>query len=99
MNDYIILMLDDTAHPDAASSALWASYITSLRQGGLFDGGSSIGKGALYRKGAPADSASLDVTGYLRVRATNLDDAARFLVGNPHYEAGGGVEIRELPTN
>ena len=96
MNDYIILMLDDTAHPDAASSALWESYITGLRQSGQFDGGSSIGQGALYRKGAPTDSASLDVTGFLRVRATSIDDAARFLVGNPHYEAGGGVEIREL---
>lgn len=53
----------------------------------------------MYRKGAPADSACLDVTGYLRVRAANLDDAARFLTGNPHYEAGGGVEIRELPTD
>lgn len=99
MNDYILLMLDDTAHPDAASGALWESYIASLRQSGQFDGGSSIGKGALYRKGAPADSASLDVTGYLRVRAVDLDDAVRFLTGNPHYEAGGGVEIRELPMD
>jgi hypothetical protein len=99
MNDYIILMLDDTAHADAASSALWEAYITGLRQSGQFDGGSSIGQGALYRKGAPTDSVSLDVTGFLRVRATSIDDAARFLVGNPHYEAGGGVEIRELPQD
>lgn len=99
MNDYIIFMLDDTANPDAANSALWESYITGLRQSGQFDGGSSIGQGAVYRKGAPADSASLYVTGYLRVRAANLDDAARFLAGNPHYEAGGGVEIRELPPD
>ena len=99
MNDYIILMLDDTANPDAASSVLWEAYITGLRQSGQFDGGSSIGQGALYRKGAPIDSASLDVTGFLRVRAASIDDAARFLVGNPHYEAGGGVEIRELPRD
>ncbi|MFS2004559.1 hypothetical protein ACEN9F_13130 [Duganella sp. CT11-25] len=99
MNDYIILMLDDTANPDAADGALWDAYITGLSQSGRFDGGSSIGRGALYRKGAPADTASLDVTGFLRVRAESTDDAARFLVGNPHYEAGGGVEIRELPRD
>jgi len=99
MNDYIILMLDDTANPDAANSGLWEAYITGLRQSGQFDGGSSIGQGAVYRKGAPADSASLYVTGYLRVRAASMDDAARFLAGNPHYEAGGGVEIRELPPD
>ena len=45
----------------------------------------------------PADTASLDVTGYLRVRAANLDDAARFLVAvkdrleNSSFEANLGI--------
>jgi hypothetical protein len=37
------------------------------------------------------------LSGYIRVRAASLEDARRFVVGNPVYEAGGTVEIRELP--
>jgi hypothetical protein len=35
--------------------------------------------------------------GYVRVNANNLDHAKSLLVENPHFEAGGTVEIRELP--
>jgi hypothetical protein len=32
-----------------------------------------------------------------RVNADSLDQARSLLIGNPHFEAGGTVEIRELP--
>ena len=37
------------------------------------------------------------LTGYIRVRAESLDQAKSLLAGNPLFEAGGTVEIRELP--
>ena len=98
MKDYILLMhsdaIDDvSAHDDVK----WSEYITMLRKSGRFDGGSSIGTGECIRKNAAVTAATNDLTGYVRVQATSLDDAKRFLVGNPVYEAGGTVDIRELP--
>jgi hypothetical protein len=37
------------------------------------------------------------LTGYIRVTADSIDQARSLLTGNPHFEAGGTVEIRELP--
>jgi hypothetical protein len=31
------------------------------------------------------------------VKAASLEEAKSLLAGNPHFEAGGTVEIRELP--
>jgi hypothetical protein len=39
------------------------------------------------------------LAGYIRVRADNLDEAKSLLAGNPVFEAGGTVEIRELPLS
>jgi hypothetical protein len=36
------------------------------------------------------------MNGFIRVRAEDLTAAKKFLIGNPIYEAGGTVEIREL---
>ncbi|MDC8756946.1 hypothetical protein [Janthinobacterium fluminis] len=100
MNEYIIFMLDDTTNRSASTnSTLWAEYISALRKSGQFDGGSSIGNGERHRKGEPAKAAGIDVTGFIRVRAASMEDARRFLIGNPDYEAGGSVEIRELPKD
>lgn len=100
MNDYLLLMHDDV-RPDstAASDADWADYLERLRNSGQFSGGSAIGAGACFRLGQAAAPISRQLTGYLRVRAENLEEARRFLAGNPVYEAGGTVEIRELPRD
>ncbi|HEX5686818.1 MAG TPA: hypothetical protein VFY73_22645 [Ideonella sp.] len=98
MNEYILFMLNDAADSLAANDgARWGHYMAELRQGGRFDGGSAIGIGGRFRKGRPAQPANAELTGFIRVRAENLEDAKRFLIGNPTYEAGGTVEIRELP--
>lgn len=39
------------------------------------------------------------VTGFIRVKADDLDQAKALLVGNPIFEGGGTVEIRELPRS
>lgn len=36
---------------------------------------------------------------YIRVKAGSLTDARALVVGNPVFEAGGTVEIRELPRD
>jgi hypothetical protein len=93
MADYIFLMHDDAA----AEEDGWEPYLKRLQQGGFFQGGSAIGEGVCARKrGAPA-SLTAHVSGYIRVSAESLDQAKSLLAGNPVFEAGGTVEIRELP--
>lgn len=98
MNEYILLMHDDVLEPAVADDEdRWSRYIGELRMSGQFDGGSSIGPGTVFNKNRDADSAPLSITGYLRIRAESIDSARKFLDGNPTFEAGGTVEIRELP--
>jgi len=39
------------------------------------------------------------LSGFIRIAASSLDDALKLLAGNPVFEAGGTVEIRELPPS
>ena len=97
MKDFILLMHGDAqAHE---TSADWAAYLKTLRDSGVFEGGSAIGEGACFRRDGASPAITKHITGYLRVAAPSLADAKRFLAGNPVYEAGGTVEIRELPRN
>jgi len=92
VKDFILLM-----HNDAAKSGGdWESYFKSLRERGVFDGGSAIGDGAAFRKAGGAQIGA-PLGGYIRVRAESLDAAKDYLKGNPVYENGGTVEIRALP--
>jgi len=96
MADFIFLM-----HGDGAAEtqpADWEAYITGLSKAGVMKGGSAIGAGVTARKsGAPAP-VSASVVGYIRVTADDLTHARTMLAGNPVYEAGGTVEVRELPV-
>nr|WP_316642080.1 YciI family protein [uncultured Roseateles sp.] len=98
MTDYILLMHDDVpAECRTASEAGWDGYIAKLAASGRFSGGSSIGPGACFRKDGAARATSSALLGYIRVQAESLDEAQKLLAGNPTFEAGGTVEIRELP--
>jgi len=100
MNDYILLIYNDAVDAAAADDGeKWNQYLSSLRLSGCFDGGSAIGHGLKVRKGHPEQPSSPDLTGFIRVRADSLAKAQAFLVGNPAYEAGGTVEVRELPRD
>jgi hypothetical protein len=93
MAEYILFMHGDAKPADDA----WNEYIRKLQRSGFFEGGSAIGDGICTRKhGVPA-SLTAHLTGYIRVKADNLAQARSLLVGNPHFEAGGTVEIRALP--
>jgi hypothetical protein len=93
MPEYILLMHGDANEGETA----WEPYLRRLDQSGCFQGGSAIGDGICVRKQGATPSVTAHLTGYVRVVADNLDHAKSMLIGNPLYEAGGTVEIRELP--
>jgi hypothetical protein len=49
------------------------------------------------RKGGTPAPVTAHLAGFIRVNTGNLDQAKSLLIGNPVFEAGGTVEIRELP--
>jgi len=93
MTDYIFLMHDDAISEDAA----WEPYLDDLKRRGCFQGGSAIGDGLCARKNGPPAAVTAQLTGFIRIIADSFDQARSLLAGNPHFEAGGTVEIRELP--
>jgi hypothetical protein len=100
MREYILLMHGDAEnHGVSQDGDRWAKYLATLRESGVFDGGSSIGPGQRLKSGCAARPADTHIVGFIRIRAASLEEATRFLEGNPTYEAGGTVEIRELPRD
>jgi hypothetical protein len=100
INDYVLLMHNDSTDSVTANdAAAWDNYFTLLQKSGFFDGGSSIGKGLSFRKTGRPGTSSEHLSGYIRLRAASLEQAQSFLSGNPVYEAGGTVEVRELPRD
>ncbi len=95
MNDYILFMHNDAQA--AESDAAWEQYLGKLRSTGQFAGGSSIGSGECVAKSRQPPGITSHLSGYIRVQAENLEAAKKLLEGNPVFEAGGTVEIRELP--
>ncbi len=94
MKDFILLMHADTLRPERDED--WEPYIGRLIKGGSFQGGSSLGQGQAFRKKGDAAPLTRQLTGYIKIQAESLEEASGTLTGNPTYEAGGSVEIREL---
>ncbi len=87
-------------HADAVQQTSpkdWNAYFERLNRCNQFQGGSAIGEGETFRKSVPTGPVHRALCGFIRVLAIDLDDAKQFLEGNPVFEAGGTVEIRELP--
>jgi len=95
--DFILLMHNDSITDPAPDQ--WDSYFAFLRERQAFEGGSAIGAGTTFRKQDVPGKASDHLGGYLRVQAADLTAARALLTGNPVFESGGTVEIRELPRN
>ena len=95
MADYIFFMHDDA--PDPVGD--WAPYLAGLRARGCFEGGSEIGDGICVTRSGSERPITAQLTGFIRVQAADLTEARALLVGNPVYDAGGTVEIRELPRS
>jgi hypothetical protein len=94
MAEYILFMHNDVV---AADQGAWEAYLRTLSQSGVFEGGSEIGEGICVRKAGAPPPITQHLAGYIRVTAATIDHAKSLLPGNPHFEAGGTVEIRELP--
>ncbi len=95
MADFILLM--HALPKDAAAEVDWRPYIARLQASGHLRGGSAMGGGACFNKDGRVAGVTSHLTGFVRVEADSLGAAAALLPGNPVYEAGGTVEIRELP--
>lgn len=95
MNDYILLMHKDATAP--VSDDAWGPYFERLRALGAFEGGSAIGGGVAVRKHLAPAALTAQLGGFIRVTAVSLEAAKALVAGNPVYEAGGTVEVRELP--
>ena len=92
MPDYLFLM-----HDDSADDGDWGSYLETLGRAGKLQGGSAIGSGICVRKTGAPPPITPHLVGFIRVAADDLDQARQLLAGNPVFENGGTVEIRELP--
>jgi hypothetical protein len=97
MPDYLFLMHTDVPPGTVAASPDWPGYLATLRALGAFHGGSAIGSGRCLSKGAKPRGITEHLAGYIKVRAANLSQAEALVQGNPVFEAGGTIEIRELP--
>jgi hypothetical protein len=95
MPDYILLMHNDATAPLNVDD--WGPYIAGLNAADALQGGSAIGEGVCLRKTGPAPGITSHVSGFMRIGAASLDEARGLVSGNPVFEAGGTVEIRELP--
>ena len=93
MPEYLFLMHGDSVTPEAS----WEPYLRKLKASGAFAGGSAIGDGVCARKTAAPAPLTAHLVGFIRVDADSLEAARSLLSGNPVFEAGGTVEIRELP--
>ncbi len=100
MAEYLFLMHGLTVPGATAGGphADWGPYIGKLKAAGALQGGSAMGGGVCVRKAGDTPDISRHLSGYLKVEAESLAAAQALLDGNPVYEAGGVVEIRELPV-
>jgi hypothetical protein len=95
MNEFILFMHDDADR--AGTPEEWSAYFKHLRETGRFQGGSAIGDGESLRKTGKPAPVHIRLQGYIRVLARDLEEAKTLVAGNPVFEAGGTVEVRELP--
>ncbi len=77
----------------------WQPYLDMLSSAGALRRGSAIGPGFCMRRSGPVPDVSRQIVGYVKIEARDLNHARELVQGNPVYEAGGTVEIRELPVS
>ena len=75
----------------------WRTDLEFLSAEGALRGGSAIGPGVCIRRSGAVPNVTRHIVGYVIIEARNLDHTRRLAQANPFYEAGGTVEIRELP--
>ena len=99
MSDYILLMHNDATQASDPNDDPWGPYLEKLKASGCFDGGSAVGGGVCMNKSGHEVPLADHLVGFIVLSAGSLERARELVVGNPIYEAGGTVEIRELPRS
>jgi hypothetical protein len=100
MPDFILFMHRDVSPAGAGPApADWSAYLARLEQAGVLRGGSSIGDGICMSRSSSPPAITQHLSGYIRIQAESLRHARDLVQGNPVFEAGGTVEIRELPRD
>lgn len=95
MPDYLLLMHGDTVADEAVDA--WGAYLARLEACNAMRGGSAIGGGLCVRRGMPMPPVTAQLTGFIRIEARDLQHACELIEGNTVHDAGGTIEIRELP--
>lgn len=95
MANYLMLMHSDMVRP--SSQRDWETYLEALQRTVKFRGGSAIGPGVCRRNAAAAPPITARIGGYISASAHSLAEVEALLAGNPVFENGGTVELRELP--
>lgn len=96
MAEFLLLMHSD--YDLSGQKEDWELYLAKLEAAGVLRGGSAIGAGLCVRREGHPAGLSKTIVGYIKIEAQNLLKAKSLLLGNPAFEAGGTVEIRELLT-
>jgi len=78
----------------AGKADLWASYINTLIDSGMFRGGSELANGSCVSKTDANGECS--VSGFMRFEADNKEQVMALMPGNPVYESGGSIEVLEI---
>lgn len=94
--EFMMLMHGD--YDVGGSPENWASYLDDLSRRGVLRGGSAIGAGFCLRMHDPIPEVTQKIVGYVKLEVRDADHVLECVRGNPVYEAGGTVEIRELPA-
>ncbi len=97
MQEFLLFMHNDTT--GTPTSSMWDVYLTTLQARGAFRGGSGIGTGEALRKEGDAAGIAAHLVGFIRLQAEDIAEARTLVNGNPVYECGGTVELRNLPED
>jgi hypothetical protein len=73
VGDFILLMHNDALVQPTPE--MWSPYLSFLPEGGVFEGGSSIGAGETFRRDAAPANVSDHLAGHVRVQAEDLAEA------------------------
>ena len=95
MANFILFMHNDATRPGKPED--WDRYISLLRAGKHFVGGSAIGAGVTIKGDAVSDKITPNIGGYMVIHARDIEEAKQLVQENPVRQAGGTVEVRDLP--
>ncbi len=93
---YLVLIQDNTR--TEPTDAEWIDFITTARESGMFEGGSTIGERVLLGESGSARS-TRHVVGFMRFDTDDRQRLLDLLETHPVVRRGGSIELCELPRD